>query len=375
MKYTRRTFLKCGMAVGVAGSFSRFGLVNAFAQNASDYKALVCVFLFGGNDGNNLIVPLDNARYQQYKSVRGPLALTQAQLLPVQTVTGSQPFGFHPRMVDVQNLFKQGKAAVLANAGTLLSPITRDAYLAGTTPVPSNLFSHSDQQSQWQSSQLTGLEAETGWGGRIADKVQPLNSGALFPSIVTIAGSAVFCDGVQTRSAAVNPGTNAGLNGFDPSNPNDPRLLAMQQLLTFDTGVLLVQEASNIMGNAFRDNKVLTDALNGSSALKTVFPASDIGQQLQQVAKVIQVRSALGLRRQIFFVSMDGFDTHSDQLASQDGLFADLSPALGAFYQAGACLWSRHRSRLGKSPFARRRCGARRGHLRQLPDPRAVGSG
>jgi uncharacterized protein (DUF1501 family) len=335
MLIKRRKLIKnccCGAAMGLAASFSRFGMVNAWAQAGTDYKALVCVFLFGGNDSNNLIVPFGNQAYAQYAAIRGGLALPQNSLLPIQSQSVGAPFGFHPQLGDLQTLYNQKNLAVLANVGTLARPVTRAQVLDGTGIVPANLFSHSDQQAQWQSSRVDGF-SETGWGGRVADKVQPLNSTAMFPSLVSVYGSTMFVDGVSARSAAVNPGQLGGLDGF-PNDPNDVRYLAMQQLLTFDTGLALVQTASSTMANAFRDNKTLTDALKSAPGLTTPFPTSDIGQQLLQVAKIIQVRSALGLKRQIFFVAMDGFDTHSDQLVNQQTLYGYLSPALNAFYQS-----------------------------------------
>ena len=336
-RLNRRDFMRmgcCGMAVGFGANFSRFGVVNAFAQGQTDYKALVCVFLFGGNDGNNLIVPFDNAGYASYQKIRGSIALNKNALLPIQPASAPVPYGFHPRFKEMQGLFNQGNLAVLANLGTLVAPVTRQQVQDGSAVVPDNLLSHSDQQAQWQTAQVTGF-SEMGWGGRIAGKVQALNASALYPSVVSLDGINVFCDGDNTRTAIVSPGNLSGLDNFDSNNSIDnARFAAMQQMLGFDSGLSLVQAANGTMQNAFTDTKVLSDALAAAAKLQTAFPASYVGQQLQQVAQIIQVRQALGLNRQIFFVDIGGFDTHSDQIAAQDSLFGDLSPALSAFYQA-----------------------------------------
>jgi uncharacterized protein (DUF1501 family) len=322
------------MAIGAAAAFTRFGVVNAYAQTQTDYKALVCVFLYGGNDANNLIVPIDNTGYAAYQKARGGLALAKASLLPVSPLTGGIPYGFHPQLKSFQTLFNQKNLAVLANTGTLITPATRQQVQQGNIALPENLLSHSDQQSQMQTAQLTGM-ADVGWGGRVADAISGLNASALFPSSVSIDGANVFTDGVNTRSAIVNPGSLTALDGYDFNNPADlARYNAMQQMLSFDNGLSLIQAANGTIQHAFQDTKTLSDAFATAPKLATVFPTSDLGQQMQQVAKIIQVRQALGLSRQVFFVSIGGFDTHSDELNSHNQLYADVAGSMGAFYQA-----------------------------------------
>jgi len=346
VRHTRREFVRrsccTAAALGVASSFSRFGLINALAQSAPDFRALVCIFLFGGNDANNLLIPLDPAGYANYQNIRkqianGGLALDQGSLLPITSKTqqvGTTAFGLHPGVPEVQTLFGKGELAFLANVGTLVKPTTRAQYLARTQAVPANLFSHQDQQQQWQTSVPEGF-ATTGWAGRMADKIQPIfNVNALFPPVTTVAGTAIFCTGQQTQPYAIIPGTTPGLSGFDSSAPSTARLQALQQLLTFDTGVSMIQSASSITSNALKDSKTLSAALAAAGNLTTVFPATGIGNQLLQVAKILKVRSALGLNRQVFFCSLGGFDTHSNQIATQQTLFSELSPAMNAFYNA-----------------------------------------
>jgi uncharacterized protein (DUF1501 family) len=335
--HSRRDFMRLACcsaaAASMAGGLSKFGLVSALAQGTTDYKALVCIFLFGGNDSNNMIVPVDT-NYANYQTIRANLALSQASLLPLQ-VGSAANFGLHPNMPELQGLFNNQKAlAVLANVGTLVQPTTRQQYQSQST-LPENLFSHSDQQDQWQTTQLSGLP-NAGWAGKVADKIQPaFNSGALFPPILSVAGNAIFATGVTTRPFTMSPGSTPGLSGIDSSAIAQARLLGVQQLLTFDTGVSLVQASSAVTGQALQESAVLANGLKNIPAIQTAFPANNnLGSQLKQVAQVIAARSALGISRQIFFCSAGGFDTHSDQLNTQVGLYGQLSAAMSAFYTA-----------------------------------------
>ena len=336
MSWSRREFLKrtcCTAAAGVAAaSFSRFGLMNAMAQTAQDYKALVCIFMFGGNDGNNLIVPMSSADYSAYLQTRAVLALPQASLLPISAPSIGSPFGFHARLAEIQNLFTGGQAAVLANVGTLIRPTTRTDLRNRQAVLPSNLYSHSDQQAQMQTATFSG-GSQTGWAGRTADKIQAIYGGN-FPITISLAGTNVFCEGLVARAIQTSGNPTRLLNGYNGSAESNARLTAFQNLLTFDTGLSLIQAASDTTQNALRDTQTLADALAAAPVLATVFPKTGLGKQLNQIAQIISVRAALGVQRQIFFVSIDGFDTHSAQIAAQDQLFSSLSPALGAFYQA-----------------------------------------
>jgi uncharacterized protein (DUF1501 family) len=326
------------MAVGYAASFSRFGVMNAFAQTQTDYKALVCIFLGGGNDSNNMIVPVDNAGYAAYSKARAGLALSQGSLLPIQPTSAGTPFGLHAKLPELQQLFNQKHLAVMANVGTLITPVTKKDVQSGGVQLPDNLLSHLDQQLQMQSAQFSGGLPEIGWGGRVVEvpSIQALNASALLPACVSLDGENVFADGRTARPAIVPPGNVTALDGINLNNTADSaRYNAMQQMLTFDSGLSLVQTANGTMQNAFQDTKALSDAFAGTSPLKTVFPQNSyLASQLQQVARIIQVRQALGLGRQIFFVQTGGYDTHSDQLNAHNNLYADLSKSLNAFYLA-----------------------------------------
>jgi uncharacterized protein (DUF1501 family) len=330
--FSRRSLLKTcctGAAFGLASGLGRW---SALAQTAPDYKALVAIFLFGGNDSNNLIVPNDDAGYAAYGRARSILALPRNTLLPIQPRSGGPAYGLHPSLPKVQALFGAQKAALVANVGTLVQPLTRDQAMSDGAPLPQNLLSHEDQQLQWQTAQLGGIQ-ESGWGGLVADRLRPLSPDAKFPPIVTLAGANLFCEGAEARAAAVASDGTTPIAGIDP-NDGSPLAAAMQELLAEDTGQELLRLASGRTQTAFADAKTLAAALAGSPGVITQFPATDVGQQLLQIARVIQVRQALGLNRQVFFASIDGFDTHSDQLNSQGPLFGQLDDALDAFWRA-----------------------------------------
>src|SRR5580698_8603877 len=330
---SRRGFIRAGTATVGTLALRPFGLLPALAQSSANYRALVCVFLFGGNDSNNTLIPMDDASYQAYQSIRGSLALSGTDLTPVTSVSGA-PYAFHAKLAEVASLFSSKELAVVANVGSLVQPLTRAQYQSQQLPLPLNLFSHADQQLQWQTSIAQG-HSPTGWGGRAADYIAGagFNTGN-FPVFVSMAGNSLEGAGIQTQPAAINPGQALGLSGFKGNAASNARLSALNSLLTTDTGVSLVQAANNTMSNGISDAKILEAALAKATALKTQFPTTSIAAQLQQVAQIIQVQSYLGMRRQIFFCSLGGFDTHANELTTLNDLYPQLSPALAAFYDA-----------------------------------------
>ena len=337
MAHSRRNFLRSSCksvaALGLTGAFGRFGAMNLMAQS-SDYRALVCIFLLGGNDGNNLIVPLDSTRFQQYSNVRGQLALSQASLLPVTALTGSAPYGLHPAIPELQSIFNQKKLAFVANVGMLVQPTTQAQYQHQTAKIPTDLFNHGGQQSQWQTS-TPNSTAQTGWGGRAADQMYTAyGSSSGFPIACSVAGNSIMLTGQSQQAASIFPGSPLTTSGSDGSAAAVARDTALQQLLMFNSGLSVVQAASAQMTSALQVDSVLAAAVASSSPLSTVFPATTLGQQLQQVAQIIQVRSQLGMRRQIFFCSLNGFDTHSNQLSDHQSLLVSLSQGMSAFYKA-----------------------------------------
>lgn len=332
MGVNRRTFIKYASlaAAGNAVALRPFGTLNALAQTPTDYKALVCVFLFGGNDANNTLVPFDTTGYNNYATIRGPLAIPQGQLLQLSAMPN---FAINPNLPDIQTLFDNTNAAFVANVGTLIEPTTKAQYHAGIG-LPTNLFSHPDQQLEWQNASQSGA-TQTGWAGRIADQLNAAyNSGAQVPMITSVAGDTLFCNGSASTPVSVSPGNLGGAQCSEGTTDCTAQQATAQALLSFDSGLTLVQADNSITSNAYSYAKTLTAAVQSVSPLKTVFPTGGLGAQLQQIAQIIQVRAALGVSRQIFFCGVGNFDTHSDQLVLQSSLLASLSPALAAFYNA-----------------------------------------
>jgi uncharacterized protein (DUF1501 family) len=332
MRNSRRTFIQCASlaATGNLLGLRPFGALNALAAPSTNYKALVCVFLFGGNDANNTLIPFDTTGYGKYSSLRGDLALAQNTLLPL---TPAPNFALHPSLPDIQTLFNSSNAAFVANVGTLVQPLTRAQYQAGQT-APTNLFSHPDQQLEWQNGAQSAA-TPTGWAGRMADVLgASYNSGAGIPMITSVAGDTLFCNGNSTTPVSVSPG-NLGEASCSEGSECSARQLTAQALLTLDTGISLVQADDSITSNAYAYAKTLADAVQSITPLQTVFPANNgLASQLKQIAQIIQVRSALNVQRQIFFAGIGNFDTHADQLTLQSSLLAEISPALAAFYNA-----------------------------------------
>jgi uncharacterized protein (DUF1501 family) len=330
---SRRGFIRIGTAAVGSLALRPFGALPLLAQSGPDYRALVCVFLFGGNDSNNTVIPMDDVSYQAYQSIRGSLAFGSTDLTQVTSVSGA-PLAFHSRLAEVASLFSSKELAVVANTGALVQPLTRAQYQNQQAAIPLNLFSHSDQQLAWQSSVAQG-HSSTGWAGRAADYIasQNLNSSG-FPAFFSVAGNALQGAGVATQPVALSPGQSLQLAGFNSSAISQARLAALTSLLTTDNGVSLVQAANDTLSHSMSDATALAAALANATPLKTQFPATPIAAQLQQVAQIIQVQSYLGMRRQIFFCSLGGFDTHAGELQTHNTLYPQLSPALAAFYDA-----------------------------------------
>jgi uncharacterized protein (DUF1501 family) len=331
MHIRRRSFIKYASlaAAGNIAGLRPFGALNALAQTGTDYKALVCVFLYGGNDANNMVVPYDTTGYANYAKIRAGLALPQNSLL---TLNSLPNLSLHGSLPEVQSLFNTGAAAIVANVGTLTQPMTRAQYLAGST-VPSNLFSHPDQQEEWQNAATSG-STETGWAGRMSDLMTgSYNPSANIPMVTTVAGDTLFCNGVSTTPVSISPG-NLGTGTCSEGAACSARTAAAQSLLSLSSGVSLVTADNTITNNAYNYSATLTAATNSLTPLKTVFPTNGFGAQLKQVAQIIQARNAFNVRRQIFFVGVGNFDTHSSQLTLQASLLSQLSPSLAAFYAA-----------------------------------------
>ncbi len=337
MSTTRRHFLRTGAGAALGATafeslVARFGLVGAHASPAAagDYKALVCVFLGGGNDPWNTVVHLDE--YASYATVRGSLALPQSSLAPIQPLGGGS-FGLHPGLQPLAPLFAAGRLALVANVGPLARPLTRAEYLAHPDWRPPNLFSHSDQVQQWQAGSSAPLLA-SGWGGRTGDQTGELNPPGAFPTISSISGAPLFGIGESVRPLELTSSGSVRLEGFSSSSASQVRYNALRQLLTLDRERTLVRGAGDVLGRAISADQQLSAALAQAPALQTVFPSTTFGNQLRMVARILSVRQALHVQRQVFFCSLGGFDTHSGQLAVQNDLLSQLGAGLQALFAA-----------------------------------------
>ncbi len=362
MSENRREFLKktCGALsmTALAMQFEHFGLMNAFAQKSvgkklsntvpNDYRALVCIFMTGGNDGNNTVIPNHNDQsvsgYSAYSAARSPqgLALPQNTLLPISVPRiGNLTYGLHPGFGTVTNginngiyeLWQQGKFAVVTNVGTLVAPMTRAQYQNGSVQRPMQLFSHTDQINQHHTCR-SDRNTLTGWGGRISDKLTATaNPGGLVPTISSLAGTLLFTIGENTQPVTLAPAPTSlsnvlSLIGYDNSPISNARFQALNTALNLDPGQELVTASNQIQRQALQ----ISQALNGNQETTVSFPNTDFGNQLKQVARMIKSRDILHINRQIFYCRMDGFDTHTAQLGGQAGLISQLSQAMRAFY-------------------------------------------
>jgi len=331
----RRNFLKLSARLAALGLTSLgiepargFFVRDVHAQRrVTDYKALVCVYMFGGNDSNNVIVPADN--YAAYSGARGGsagVALAANTLLPVPG-PGGATYGLHPSLTELVPIYNAGYLAFVLNMGALNMPLTKQQYRSGASRPP-NLFSHSDQTTQAQTGSATQY---TGWGGRLLDLFGATDS----LSAVSVSSPAIFLDGADVRSNVVPPGANLSLNGmsFWPPAAADARRQAVNAMVLMDGGNP-IREAANQM---FADGLQLADTLTASGGLPpgtSTFPTSSLGNQLREVARLIRVRSQMGPGRQVFFCSIGGFDTHTNQMGTHANLLRDLSQSLSAFAYA-----------------------------------------
>lgn len=340
--HARRNFLKTLSALGM-GALTPFGanllaINQAAAQSApTDYKALVCVFLYGGNDSHNMVIPYDDLSHANYVSKRSDIAIAKSRILPLNlsNVASGLQYGLHPNLVELAQLANSGKLAVLANTGPLYAPTSRADILANRAKLPPKLFSHNDQQSLWQSNFAEGGKA--GWGGLLGELLLSQNSQAMF-SNVSVAGNSLFLAGNQLSQYLVTA------NGGIPINlVNNTSLFGsktapaiMRDLLTNQRSHVMEQDLNQIHKDSITGNALLSSALASAPLLSMPTGVANhrLAQQLQMVARMIASRQALGVKRQIFFVGIGGFDTHDHQLVTHTSLYSQLSQSLGYFYNA-----------------------------------------
>ena len=342
---SRRAFLKRSSMLAVAGAAAPWALnlaamSEAAAATATDYKALVCVFLYGGNDYGNTLVPYDTARYAAYQGMRPTLAYTQAQLAgtvlnPNVALAGGLQYALAPELLPLKAIFDSGKLGVMLNVGTLVQPTTKAQYTAGNVPLPPRLFSHNDQQSVWQASSPEG--ATSGWGGRMGDLFESGNGNAVF-TCVNVSGNAVYLSGRTATQYQVSTTGPVALNGVaKPLFGSTACSTALQNLVTASSTNLFENEYSRISARSLSAGGTLSAALAAGPTITTPFPAAGtnpLADQLKLVARMISTADTVGAKRQVFFVSMGGFDNHDGLATIHPGLLTSVAQALGAFYAA-----------------------------------------
>jgi uncharacterized protein (DUF1501 family) len=342
---SRRRFLSTASALSVVGpaglpfALNLAALAPAAAQNASDYRALVCLFLFGGNDAHNMVLATDPDSWASYRQIRSaapspitlPAAGTNGGVLPIMPATAQsgRSFALHPGMAELRGLFEAGRAAVTANVGPLIMPTTRAQYLSGSVPLPPKLFSHNDQQSTWQAHAPEG--ARSGWGGRMGDLLASMNGNATF-TCISGSGNAVWLSGDATVPYQVSPngaiaiqGLNAGL--FGASAANNP----LQAVIAGERRNLVEREYIQVTRRSIEARELIESALAATESLEPAPAGNGLAGQLRTVARMIAGRSTLGARRQVFFVSLGGFDTHDNQIPVHGALMTRLSEAIAYF--------------------------------------------
>lgn len=327
----RRQLLMGGAAIAGAQHLS-------FAQTGGtpfpDYKALVCVFLFGGNDSFNMLVPRSDAEYNVYAASRQNLAIAQNDLLPVNPNTPDGAlYGLHPSMAGLQGLFESGRAAFVTNVGPLIEPTTRDQYFNGSVTLPPQLFSHNDQQDQWHS--LKGNSpSSTGWAGRIADLIRTNVANQQLSTNTSLSGTSLFQSADESIGYVMGANGAVDFAGFGDSGFLLEQRLAVERINGANYGSIYERGFADVQQRAIQTVDLITSALDSAPVLNTVFPASRLGTQLQTVARLIAVRDQLAMQRQIFFVSTGGFDSHDNQNDDQPDLLGDISDSMTAFYNA-----------------------------------------
>jgi uncharacterized protein (DUF1501 family) len=340
MQPTRRTFIRQTLnsalgatcANGILGNLQR---TLAAASQTSDFKALVCIYLAGGNDGDNMLIARGFNEYRNYAIGRGRLAVGREALLPITPATGDgREWGFHPAFTALQPLFAQKRLAVLANVGLLNAPLTREQYLAGSSATPPLLFSHTDQMNYWHTSLPDRHDARTGWGGRLADAMRAANANARLSLLVSIAGNTLFQAAEHVTPYQISPGGSVGLlDYFEGPNP-DMREIAVREILALEHNNLFERAYRDLTKRAIDNNLKLKTALGVTPPPTTYFPDTVLGAQLKMIARLLSVREALGIKRQIFYCAMDGFDTHGAQFDTHWTLLREVSQAMASFYAA-----------------------------------------
>ena len=312
------------------------GDAAAATSGAKDYRALVCLFMSGGMDTYNVLVPRGSAEYAEYALARGGVALPQASLLPINPIglSGLQ-LGVHPNLPNVQSLFEAGKAAFVTNVGTLVEPLTKAQYNGVSRHLPLGLFSHSDQQEQWQTG-APNARSSKGWAGKAADLLAGLNSMDKVSMNISLSGQNIWQSGTSAFSYSVNTGGAVALDGYNPAStsatsPVTLRTKAVNSQLALDYQNLLSQGFNHSKGKAMEAFSLFNSATSQPLPNEADYPNTNLANQLKRVAKAIAGRGSLGHSRQTFFIEYGGWDHHDNLLSNQARMLPDVDAAIKAF--------------------------------------------
>lgn len=341
-RQSRREFLKRASALSFAGAGAPFALNlatigAASAQAMGGYRAVVCLFLFGGNDHTNTIIPYDLAEHTEYLNSRPEIAIARNDLAATSTAPvasqGGRSFAFHPSLTSFKSLYDAGKLAVVANVGPLVVPTTRAQYDNRSVPLPPKLFSHNDQQSVWQANAAIGEGARLGWGGRMGDLLASQNGLPVFTA-VSAAGNAVFLSGEQVLQYQISTNGAINISGISGSLFGSSSASSLyRQLITRSSSHLFENELGRTTSRSIAANSLLASSLPPASQFSPPIPSGNrLASQLNIVARMIFARNSLSTNRQVFFVSLGGFDNHDDLLVRHGGQMQTVSDAIGAFY-------------------------------------------
>jgi uncharacterized protein (DUF1501 family) len=346
MRESRRHFLKTCSLMSMAGAAGPFALNlaaigAASAQTAPAYRAIVCLFFYGGNDHTNTFLPYDQASYDQYSAARASIVVPRdaalaANATGVVASQGGREFAFHPALTAFKTHWDAGKLAVLANVGPLIVPTTRDQYRNRLVPLPPKLFSHNDQQSVWQAYQPIGEGAKVGWGGRIGDLLMSQNSNTLY-TCISAGGNSVFLSGVNALQYQVGSSGPVRISAIPPTTTlfgSTTAPAAYENLLKSTSPNLLENELGVVTNRSITANQQLSAALPAESTLVPTKPANNgLANQLAVVARIIKARNTLSNARQVFLVSIGGFDSHDVLLTQHTAQLTQVNNAVAAFYQ------------------------------------------
>ncbi len=332
----RRKFLKASSAAAAFAACPGVAISQGIGTSAPfpEYKALVCVFMLGGNDSFNMVVPRSGAEYNVYAASRQNLAIDQNALLTINPMTpDTAQYGLHPSMTGMQSLFEASRAAIISNVGPLVEPTSKDDFMNKSVALPPQLFSHNDQQDQWQS--LKGIsQSNTGWAGRIADLIRTNVVGQQIGTNASLFGNVLFQSAEDTIAYVMGPNGPIQFDGFADSGVLLEQRLAFERIISADYSSIYERGFAEIQRRAVATADLVTDAIEQAPTINTEFPNSQLGRQLNTVARLIAARDDLQMQRQIFFVAAGGFDSHDNQNQDQPGLLGDISTSIAAFYDA-----------------------------------------